>query len=515
MNFSPDNNPESRLRERLQQHEFDFRPKAWEAMQHLLNDQQKTVGGLPISDAAPAPSGHRRTKHLLWVLLLGTGLTGLLVAAKHLSTPAQAAPVLPSRPVAHADQPDATTDFFLEKKLTETPLAAHATSAQLDATTDFFSEKKLTETPLAAHATSAQPDATTDFFLEKKPSETPLAPHATSAQLDATTDFFLEKKPSETPLAAHTTSAQLDATTDFFSEKKLSETPLAAHATSAQLDATTDFFPEKKLSETPLAAHATSAQLDATTDFFPEKKLTESALTPLPDLPLSSVFLSKKRIDFPKNNTVPPIRWRGHWGLSMAALATSLDFDSGAARAWVRPQVGIFWQKNVGQRTWLRVELQYKNVNGWAGSNGSLQPELLDAANRASAQKIAWRIGQQATRSHLIQLPLTAHHALGHTRWSVSAGTRVSAIFARRSVEQNQFVNVGTGNVPAQSIASGLAHQRFQRLEGGLSAGVEYRIAARWAAQVQYTQGLFDLSDDLPDAQRNSDVQVSMRYFFR
>lgn len=493
-------NQEQNMREEMLRHQFPFDPKAWEAMQQLLDGQRDpaplAAPATPTVEPHPGPGSGR-----IWLLLL---LLALLLAGSatllHQYSDRQKAVS------GSAETPG--TGFTPEKPGQDNTNAADGSSAsaspEAPADSSLSSSQSTAPTVLdgatnRSYQQSLNPEGGQFSALSPRPAAIARPPGTSSSKLQ-TSNFTLKTSNSESSpqpaatgmppgSAAGSLSGGMTARTTG-AETGQAVQPLTAGSTPAISDA---FLPAENGKNT--AAHepdrAVSAQVYVS-PAGPPGWLPILPLNPL-NMPLRPDSIIRPVPFAPAEAT----RWERGW--LFGAGLNSVDYRP--LRLKAAPHFGYFLRRRITPRTALQGELAFKFVAGY-----DWRAEFYDVVPGGSNQVIL-----ETERLLYVELPLLLQRswAPGHS-WLLGLKPALTLPIA----PYGSFSIVNSG-APRRDYSM---HEGFRYLDLGLVLGWEYRPGRRWAFDIRYNQGLFDLTKDNFYDQRethlNSDIQVSLRYFF-
>lgn len=197
---------------------------------------------------------------------------------------------------------------------------------------------------------------------------------------------------------------------------------------------------------------------------------------------------------------IQPLSSRG-WERAWIFGALANTVGSRPFRLAVLPHFGHLLRYRFNPRSALQAELQLKFVSGYG-----LRAEFNDILPGGSTQIIL-----ETNNLLFVETPLVWRHTY-HPGKAWLLGVRPSwnvALFPRGSVSV-------TNNGPYRDVS---AHSGIRSFDLGLVLGWEWQWGRRWALDVRYNQGLFDLSFDnfykSSETHLNSDLQISLRYFIQ
>ncbi len=225
-------------------------------------------------------------------------------------------------------------------------------------------------------------------------------------------------------------------------------------------------------------------------------------ISPLDTLPLVDIRLAAESL-LPDSIIRPaPLYTNPHPGWEHAWIfgvnANAVDHDP--LRISVLPHIGYLWRYRLTPRTAAQGEIILKYVTGY-----DWRAEFYDAVPGGSAQLIL-----ENNNLLFIELPLTIQRQVsaGHT-WM--AGLKPALVFPMFPSGSNSSSNFGA---PRRNYTM---RDGVRYFDLGLVLGWEYRFGRRWALDVRYNQGIFDLTIDnffrSTETHLNSDLQVSLRHF--
>ncbi|MBK9336711.1 MAG: PorT family protein [Lewinellaceae bacterium] len=222
-------------------------------------------------------------------------------------------------------------------------------------------------------------------------------------------------------------------------------------------------------------------------------------LAPVPVLPLYELPLPCPADSFIRpvpDPTRPRSRWERGW--IFGAGANTVDYNP--FRLNMLPHFGHLLRYRLHPKTALQAELVLKPVSGYGW-----RAEFLDIVPTGSAQVIL-----ENNNLLFFEVPIVVQHRYAPDQaWLV--GLKPSwnvSVFPYGSFSVTNF------NTPSRNYT---AHSGIRYFDLGLVLGWEWRFGRRWALDVRYNQGLFDLTIDnfykSRDIHLNSDLQVSLRRF--
>jgi len=462
-------NQEQNMREEMLRHEFPFDPKAWEAMEQLLDEKRD-----PVPPAAPAVSpgeaqpgpGSGRIWLLLLVALLGACLTTLILTYQ-------------TRQEALSGKTEALdVSFSLENQGRNIPNAANESSTRVTADIPDYSKQRINK-PTGQTAPGALPGSGNRQPIQAinptagQPIKQSIYPYATMVTPGAAglpSEGMIGRAPgSETippvPKIATTETRDLPGILPGADNSKSAGANEYAGPETALAPAPSDGAPERLpvLPMNPLGMPARS----------------DSIIRPVPFAPAETT------------------RWEGGW--LFGAGLHSVDYRP--LRLRVAPHLGYFIRRRITPRTALQGELALKFVPGY-----NWRAEFYDVVPGGSSQVIL-----ETDRLLYIELPLLIQRSWspGHA-WLLGLKPALTLPIS----PFGSFSSVNSG-APNRDYSM---HEGFRYIDLGLVLGWEYRFGRRWALDIRYNQGLFDLTADNFYRRRemhlNSDLQVSLRYFF-
>jgi hypothetical protein len=510
-------NDEAKLRERLLSHEFEYRPDAWKAMErHLDGSVLPDQKGHAMPDTTPSP---RPTLQVLSVgIVLIVSLLAYLYSQQKDHTPnveiphATPAPTSPvaQQPASNVEMPSAAT--------TATSSVAQQSASNVE----------------IPHAT---PAATSPVAHKSAPNvEMPhMAPNAsrTLPQQNITASEKANNSSTANTLGTGlepSTMVRQQAESDIStilqnSVPSLNIEPSPVSALDLIDNQDKDLNPNNYNEENNSDQLINTTTAPATTT-IPTKKIipTLAFLPNSSNYSVSSVtprdLIRLGELQIADHAAMPQYKPNWGWGIASGAQWTFLDFDGFANQVLIRPHVGIFaeYKKKAGQS--LRAELQYKKVTGY---NLTSFKSYITGRNLNVIQISNFRYNLPAI--HVFQMPITwQKEVFRQSKWSWIGGVRPALIRPVSTVSlasQLEFFDLSNSNdiSPATSYSSiQNGNKGIRSFDIGLVAGLAYQPIRRLAIELRYNQGLLDISrDDFFNTsldQTNSDVQLSVRYYF-
>jgi hypothetical protein len=459
--LSPD---EQSMREKILQQEFPFDPKAWEAMQGLLDDQDRTPLPPPPQPHAAPPSGSKpgagasgRVKWILLLLLLAAGAGSTTLILKNTAS-------RKSNTGTNTPSPGITVE-----KNSNREQAAHA-------------QQEIFGLPVGSEPVvkNSQSGSTT---AAGKPDDGKQSPN-TQTDADSPRKVTPPGGKSGSQHAAGMPAQQHSATVIPYQLQAASEPSAGA------MGVNTKSVSEGASGETPGQAASVAAQT-ALEPFQP--------LALLPGIPTGTLAIPQRADSIIQPVPYQPIsESRRERGWIFGANLNAVDYRP--LRFSALPQLGYFWRYRLQPRTTLQGELTLKYVAGY-----DWRAVFLDVVPGGSAQVIL-----ENKRLLYVEAPLVVQRAYAPGQsWQI--GLKPALILPIAPYGATSTSNFGA---PNRNYSS---HEGIRYLDMGLVLGWEYRFNPRWALDLRYNQGLFDLTVDNFYRQRethlNSDIQVSLRHF--
>jgi hypothetical protein len=462
-------NQEQNMREEMLRHEFPFDPKAWEAMEQLLDEKRD-----PLPPAAPAASPTEQQpgpgSGRIWLLLL-VALLGACLASLKLTYQTRQEAVSGS-----AEAPN--TGLTPENQGRNITNAANESSTRVTADIPDYSNQRINE-PTGQTAPGALPGS------GNRQSNQVINP--TAGQL-----FRQSTYPSATTVPA--------GTTGFPSEGMTARAPGSETIPPVQKFVTTetrDFHDILPGTDNTISTGA-NEYVEPATALSPAP--SDGAPERLPVLPMNPLGMPTRSDSIIRPVPFAPAettRWERGW--LFGAGVNTVDYRP--LRLRVAPHFGYFMRRRITPRTSLQSELALKFVPGY-----NWRAEFYDVVPGGSSQVIL-----ETDRLLYIELPLLLQRSWspGHA-WLLGLKPALTLPIS----PFGSFSSVNSG-APNRDYSM---HEGFRYIDLGLVLGWEYRFGRRWALDIRYNQGLFDLTADNFYHQRemhlNSDLQVSLRYFF-
>ncbi|MCB0695597.1 MAG: PorT family protein, partial [Saprospiraceae bacterium] len=210
----------------------------------------------------------------------------------------------------------------------------------------------------------------------------------------------------------------------------------------------------------------------------------------LPDLPAQAIPLPK---------------FQTRWSMGILAgprLALPVWPFRTATPGW---HAGLYVQADLSPRWSIRTELAVKTLDN------ELERESSDVLYDDFGASV--KVDQSVYTNGLlfVELPVLAVRRMGRHEWF--GGPRLTWVNVRDDVSSVATKGSAFTEVNYLEIRDGI-----RKTDLGLVLGYGYRLHQRWAVDVRYNQGLFDLTyDDFFNNTRtllNSDLQFSLRYAF-
>jgi len=281
-------------------------------------------------------------------------------------------------------------------------------------------------------------------------------------------------------------------TSDVEIDKPPAESSLKATTPPLQIPGGNDLSPAK----TPIDQMPISRAKDADALEF-----IDETLLPLPAL-LEIPYLTKP----PKlDSLVQPIKMlpasisRMERGWIFGLNANTVDHAP--LRLSVLPHLGYFVNYRYRPRTVLQAEFVAKYVSGY-----QLHAEFIDIIPGGSSIVIL-----NSNNLLFLEFPLVVKHRFKPEQ-SWLLGIKPAWGVAIAPYGSTSYFNNAPGRI--YDSQAGIRH-----FDLGLVFGWEWRFHTRWAFDIRYNQGLFDLTHDQfykdNSIHLNSDLQVSLRYLWR
>ncbi len=457
---------EQNMREEMLRHEFPFDPEAWEAMQQLLDGQRDPLPPAappaPTPGPRPGPGSGRIWSLLLLLAVLGAGLVTLLSAYFNRNKDVS------------AETETRNIRFSRENQYRGKAGASDASSPRAAANTLDYSHPHIDQSgsQTAPAERSRQPNL-------------PVHPTAGQPTRQATYPTVKTVLPAKANLPSGEMSVRAPGSEIILPVQEL-DAP--AIPDSRDMLSTAD---NRKNTQALAYAEPETARSFSTSDGAPGW-LPVLPLTPL-DIPLRPDSIIRTAPFAPAEAG----RWERGW--LFGAGLNSVDYRP--LRLKAAPHFGYFLSRRITPRTALQGELALKFVAGY-----DWRAEFYDVVPGGSSHVIL-----ETDRLLYIELPLLLKRsrAPAHS-WLLGLKPALTLPIA----PYGSFSSVNSG-APVRHYSM---HEGFRYLDLGLVLGWEYRLGRRWALDIRYNQGLFDLTADNFYEQRethlNSDLQVSLRYFF-
>ena len=457
---------EQSMREKILQHEFPFDPKAWEAMQGLLYEQDRTLPPPPPPSAPPSapPSGPKpgpgtngRLKWIFLLLLLALGAGSMTLILKNTAS---------RKPV-------------------------HTNTGASNAETAFDINDKRRGSTSTPEETPGQPAATESFeknsasYASARGNHVGVQEKAPGASADSGSARNSVRK-NDTAVSKKTGGATLSKAATGLPGPAISAS--ATH-TSSIPEAGSISVLEKETNTVPPSSAA-----------IPQPAfLPFTAIPLLPGIPADTLAVPLRPDSIIRPVPYQPIsESRRERGWIFGGNLNAVDYRP--LRFSALPHLGYFWRYRLQPRTTVQGELVLKFVSGY-----DWRAEFFDMVPGGSAQVIL-----ENKRLLYIEVPLVVQRAYAPGQsWQI--GLKPALTLPIAPYGSNSGTNFGA------SRRNYSAHEGIRYLDMGLVLGWEYRFNRRWALDIRYNQGLFDLTVDNFYRQRethlNSDIQVSLRHF--
>jgi hypothetical protein len=500
-------NDEQKMRDKMLRHEFPFDEKAWESMEILLDQDRQTGPPPPLPDSKPGPG-----KWGLAVVLVVALFAGLAIWWPTTKT----TPGLN----AAAEEDAAKSD----QRTSDVPATIWKEGAPADETMDTTEQRKNEQGRV-----STQNQQNQEYSLsENRPVAgsrgqqtaiigTEKMPNASAALQDDTpekgrarrTNQLLRRQGPDpgktkiretTPETAPSTQslAQQGGGLDSGS-KGIGEQQEVSFPVLTGMEANVGGAPGSEAGTTKGSGASSDPQSGENQNPLPVGAEAGSVLASIPALPIFALPLP-----CPADSLIRPVpdparvksRWERSW--IFGAGANTVDYNP--LRLNVLPHFGYLLRYRLHPKTALQAELVLKPVSdyGW-------RAEFLDIVPTGSSQVIL-----ENNNLLFFEVPIVVQHRYAPDQaWLV--GLKPSwnvSVFPYGSFSVTNF------NAPSRNYT---AHSGIRSFDLGLVLGWEWRISRRWALDVRYNQGLFDLTIDnfykSRDIHLNSDLQVSLRRF--
>lgn len=202
---------------------------------------------------------------------------------------------------------------------------------------------------------------------------------------------------------------------------------------------------------------------------------------------------------------IPLPKFQTRWSMGILAgprLALPVWPFRTATPGW---HAGLYVQADLSPHWAIRSELAVKTLDN------ELERETSDVLYDAFGASI--KVDQTVYTNGLlfVELPVLAVRRMGRHEWF--GGPRLTWVNVRDDVSSVATKGSAFTEVNYLEIRDGI-----RKTDLGLVLGYGYRLHQRWAVDVRYNQGLFDLTyDDFFNNTRtllNSDLQFSLRYAF-
>lgn len=190
-------------------------------------------------------------------------------------------------------------------------------------------------------------------------------------------------------------------------------------------------------------------------------------------------------------------RWERGWIFGLNANTV----DNRPLRWSVLPHLGYFTNYRLGRGFSVQTELVAKFVTGYR-----LRGKVQYIVPGGSLERIL-----DYNNLLFLELPLLVkHNATPNTAWLL--GIKPSWNWVVAPYGSSSLSGLDPPNLDFSD------HVGLRRFDLGITAGWEWRLGRRWALDIRYNQGLYDLSFDNffknRDIHLNSDLQVSLRHYF-
>lgn len=489
---------ERNMREEMLQHTFPFDEGAWMEMELLLDrDREEPPGALPPRPPKGLPGASRWRKAGVLLLLpvaLGAALvwlkmTGLFSISRIVQSEG---PEISMQPRAIPNTPDTLT---FKEAYPQSPLLPADEGASNTFLPEITAPNGQTEPALTAVSPPPDHSYPAGRRLQKTASGAP--------NKSQTTNRYV---PRSSPVAGISPGIQQGRTiSEGFYQKKNAATGALENAGSHQ-DATTMQMGETATRDAghtadPNLAPAASATGQASS--VASLGASTGHLVGVDRLPLlpAALLQPEKRND----SIIRPLqlsllnrkRWERGWIFGLNANTV----DNRPLRWSVLPHLGYFTNFRLGRGFSVQTELVAKFVTGYR-----LRGEVQYIVPGGSLERIL-----DYNNLLFLELPLLVkHNATPNTAWLL--GIKPSWNWVVAPYGSSSLSGLDPPNLDFSD------HVGLRQFDLGITAGWEWRLGRRWALDIRYNQGLYDLSFDNffknRDIHLNSDLQVSLRHYF-
>lgn len=475
-------NDEQKMRDAMLRHEFPFDEQAWKAMQALLQPHEPPPAPGPASPKA----GHRLKKGT-WPLLTLLLFSGIGAAAWW-------AWPLPQTPDPWASEMDHaaleldsdTLGHFWGNAQSSRPNDQSSSSSPK--TDRYLSSEAAAARYVGQGAALAGTTSSNSFF--NKSANRKQAPRSAGGAP-------APQVSREAGAAAGTTNnPSPDETSNREQAPRPAEeapAPQVSREVGAAAGATRNPSPDETSSrdQAPLPAEEAPA---------PYVSREAALLDPLPLQPLALPGPADSLVRPVEDQRRPPSRWQRGWlfGLGIHTVAYDPLYLRGL------PYFGHLFRYRLDPRTSVQVEVSAKLVSGYG-----LRAEFVDILPGNTSSVVL-----ETDRFLFLEAPLILHRQYAPDKaWLL--GLKTAVVFPiQTSGSFSGSFSGGNYNAPRRwyTVRDGV-----RTLDLGLVLGWEWRYHPRWAVDVRYNQGLFDLTVDGFYRSRayhlNSDLQISLRHF--
>lgn len=457
------------MREEILRHEFPFDPRAWEAMQQLLDEKRD-----PLPPAAPAvsPSEPRPgpDSGRIWLLLL-VALLGACLASLKLN--------YKTRHKAESGKTEAQdVGFSRANQGRNITNAANEPSTRVTADIPAYSNQPINE--LTGQTASGPLPGSANRQARQSINPTAGQPSRQSTYPSATTVSAGTADFPSGGMAARSPGSETISPVQKFITTETRDFPGILPGADNSKSTGADEYAEPATALSP-------APSDGAPEWLPVLPLNPLGMPARPDSIIRPVPFAPAETS----------RWERGW--LFGAGVNTVDYRP--LRLRVAPHFGYFMRRRITPHTSLQGELALKFVPGY-----NWRAEFYDVVPGGSSQVIL-----ETDRLLYIELPLLLQRTWAPGQ-SWLLGLKPALTLPISPFGSFSSVNSGAPNRDYSM------HEGFRYIDLGLVLGWEYRFGRRWALDIRYNQGLFDLTADnfyhRREMHLNSDLQVSLRYFF-
>ncbi len=233
-------------------------------------------------------------------------------------------------------------------------------------------------------------------------------------------------------------------------------------------------------------------------------------------LPGRTPTLSAKRADDAAlPDLVPGKRRRLSFGIKAGADYQSLQTNA---------LIGGFAQFRLRPKWALEVGLQYKQRSANNGDGLGISPPRLDTIYTPAIAGISPDY-QPVTRLHFFEAPVTIQYQAGN-RLRLLGGVQLGYLHASTEPlpgllydQEASFSDFLLGNSRNSSRPAAAEPPHVREWDLALTAGIDYRLAARWSIELRYLQGLRDLTPNdyyrNQESYLNSSLQLALKWYWK